>query len=215
MYYIGVHSGHGIDDGYLGSGKAINAAIKKHGRENFRKEILEVCSSRDDADKAEQRIVNHDIINDLNSYNLILGGRGIFALNHKKRKGFLQEFDDLYFISEKNRQKPILWRSETERYIFVIDHEKLLIRDKQVWQTYVDQDNQFAVKIFEVITSREIYKKIAKDMGGFYNDLNKEHLYNYYLNEIFVQFGMIEFCSFKVVTIKEYERYLSENKSNA
>ena len=213
MYYIGVHSGHGIHDGYLGSGKAINAAIKKHGKESFRKEILEVFNSRDDADKAEQRIVNYDIIKDINSYNLVLGGGGVYALNREKRTEFLKEFDYLYFISETNREKPIVWRSETERYIFVIDHEKLLIRDKKVWQTYVDQENQFAVKIFEVITSREIYKKIAKDMGGFYNDLNKEHLYNYYLDKIFVQFGMIEFCSFKVVTIKEYERYLSENKS--
>ena len=37
--YVGVHYGY-PDDAYLGSGTVICEAIKKYGRENFKKEVL-------------------------------------------------------------------------------------------------------------------------------------------------------------------------------
>lgn len=41
--YIGQHKGK-PNDSYLGSGTVLNKAIKKYGRENFKKEILEIVS---------------------------------------------------------------------------------------------------------------------------------------------------------------------------
>ena len=41
-YYIGKHQTPNPEDSYLGSGKALRNAIKQHGRENFKKEILYV-----------------------------------------------------------------------------------------------------------------------------------------------------------------------------
>lgn len=39
-YYIGVHAGNVLDESYLGSGRLIKYAIKKYGRNNFKREIL-------------------------------------------------------------------------------------------------------------------------------------------------------------------------------
>lgn len=47
--YIGQHRiryASTLDPWYLGSGKALQAALKKYGTENFRREILATCSSQ-------------------------------------------------------------------------------------------------------------------------------------------------------------------------
>lgn len=74
--YIGKHETFDINDDYMGSGKLIVAAIKKHGKDSFKKEILYVCDTYDEATEKEKNIVNIDFINDESSYNLRLGGDG-------------------------------------------------------------------------------------------------------------------------------------------
>ena len=47
--YVGEHFTTNLDDSYLGSGIYLNRAIKKYGKSNFKKEILEFCNSKEDA----------------------------------------------------------------------------------------------------------------------------------------------------------------------
>ncbi len=72
-FYVGVHGGD-VDDGYLGSGKLIIQAVRKHGVESFTREILFEYDNMDDALAKEAEIVNLDFIARADTYNLIPGG---------------------------------------------------------------------------------------------------------------------------------------------
>ena len=82
-YYYGIHSAENIDDSYLGSGVRILRAIKKYGKENFTREILNTFETRDEALIAEHAIVDPD---DENSYNVDVGGNGTGDVYHRSKQ---------------------------------------------------------------------------------------------------------------------------------
>ena len=61
--YVGVHQSTNTDDGYMGSGIAISAAIRKYGIENFTKAILETFLSDAEMYAREKEIVNEEFLN--------------------------------------------------------------------------------------------------------------------------------------------------------
>lgn len=56
--YIGQHTTSNIDDGYMGSGLAIQRAIRKYGKHNFSKEWLMFCEDADDLNYMERVYVD-------------------------------------------------------------------------------------------------------------------------------------------------------------
>lgn len=74
--YIGVSSRDDQRETYLGSGKFLKAAIKKYGRGNFTKEILEEFIDLRSAFVREAEIVNEEFVNRLDTYNCVIGGGG-------------------------------------------------------------------------------------------------------------------------------------------
>lgn len=74
--YRGRHSTTNVDDGYLGSGNAILAAIKKYGRENFTRAILEFLPTLEELEARERELVNEEFVARGDTYNQIIGGRG-------------------------------------------------------------------------------------------------------------------------------------------
>lgn len=83
--YVGVHKTRRLDDGYMGSGKVIRSAIKKHGVENFQKEILETFDDAEAMFAREKEIVTEDFLVRNDVYNLRRGGTGGF--DHINRNG--------------------------------------------------------------------------------------------------------------------------------
>jgi hypothetical protein len=76
MKYIGKHITENIHDGYMGSGLYLKKAIKKYGKNTFRKEILFTFDNEVDMENKEKELVNKNIILDDNYYNISLGGQG-------------------------------------------------------------------------------------------------------------------------------------------
>ena len=76
--YVGVHKTKSMDDGYMGSGKVILSAIKKHGVENFTKVILETFDNSEDMFRREKEVVTDEFLARADTYNLRRGGFGGF-----------------------------------------------------------------------------------------------------------------------------------------
>lgn len=72
--YVGIHQTKNLNDGYMGSGKALLIAIEKYGRENFEKTILQYFDDADSMRKAEADYVNADFIQREDVYNIVEGG---------------------------------------------------------------------------------------------------------------------------------------------
>lgn len=77
-FYIGKHKTKNLDDGYIGSGKLLKRAIKKHGFSNFQRQILECHSDDVQLNEAEKRIITQVLVDDPSCYNVKLGGDGGF-----------------------------------------------------------------------------------------------------------------------------------------
>ena len=72
--YIGQHMRN--LPGYLGSGVILKYSIAKYGKENFKREVLEYCESKDELNEMEFHYIKQ--FNSLapGRYNLTLGGEG-------------------------------------------------------------------------------------------------------------------------------------------
>ena len=74
---------------YLGSGKFFQKALKKYKRENFKRDVVCICYSPEELNKAEYDIsVFFNVVESSNWYNLVLGGGGMsgYHLSDETRK---------------------------------------------------------------------------------------------------------------------------------
>lgn len=75
-FYIGYHKTIDLNDSYLGSGKKLQEAIVKYGKENFKRDILYIFPTSEEAFLKELEIVDEEFINRRDTYNLRIGGDG-------------------------------------------------------------------------------------------------------------------------------------------
>jgi hypothetical protein len=82
-----MHSTSNLEDGYLGSGKRLRYSIRKYGKENHIKEILEFLPTREKLIIRESEIVNKILLTDKLCMNLKEGGQGGFVNLKAVKKG--------------------------------------------------------------------------------------------------------------------------------
>lgn len=114
-FYYGVHNTDNLEDGYMGSGKLLHNAYKKYGIENFKKEILKYFNTMDEAFQYEQEIVNEEMINNPNCYNVMIGGKfpkatGKVFVKDINNNGFWITKEEYLYIN-KNEFKAV-WKDK-------------------------------------------------------------------------------------------------------
>jgi hypothetical protein len=77
MQYVGKRSTYNLNDNYLGSGTLLVKAIKKYGKQNFKRTILHYCLTEEDAFELESKIVDKTFISRKDTYNIMIGGYGM------------------------------------------------------------------------------------------------------------------------------------------
>lgn len=105
--YIGQHYGE-LTDSYMGSGTTILKALEKYGKENFSKQILTICESREEADKKEKEYIQkYNCVEDKKYYNLQEGGTGGDGWRAAKRyfENHPEKAKQLYEASGKRLRK--------------------------------------------------------------------------------------------------------------
>jgi len=97
--YIGDHSTNDLNDGYLGSGNLIIKALKKYGKENFKKEILEETFSRSNAYKLQKKYIQEYNTLTPNGYNIDRkGGQEPLSIyeSHEKLDEYLDSLKNVH-----------------------------------------------------------------------------------------------------------------------
>ena len=102
-FYIGMHSTFNLEDGYLGSGKRLWYSIKKYGKENHKKEILEHCKNRIELKKKEKEIINEQFLKNPMCMNIKTGGEG--GNSSEKFKGYRKKLETNPIFKQKMKEK--------------------------------------------------------------------------------------------------------------
>ena len=105
--YIGQHRYKKLDDEYMGSGVLIKRAIKKHGIENFKKEILySRIQYRETADDMERFAIAKERAIGKAEYNIANGGMGSAGFHYSEEyKKKMSESKMGHFVSEETKRK--------------------------------------------------------------------------------------------------------------
>lgn len=130
--YVGKHAQPDapyVFDGYLGSGKALQHAIKKYGKEHFTRETLYVFSSEQEAYEKEMELVSESTIGGL--YNMKVGGKGgagglVQVWNKAARKFEMVEATNVDDSIHEKRVNPA--RQHTKNHTHIINTTSGIIR---------------------------------------------------------------------------------------
>lgn len=121
--YIGIHMTSNMKDCYYASGRAINQALRKYGKQNFKREILEYFSSEEEMLAREAEIVDEKFLERNDTYNLAEGGNHAGRTAAKQKKGI---------HSPEEREK---LRIRNSQYCWV----RLESESKRIPKTQLDQ----------------------------------------------------------------------------
>jgi len=141
-FYYGVHSTNKLEDGYIGSGKLLMRAVKKYGKENFKREVLAVFDTKEEAFLIEKTVVTKELVNDGDCYNVKIGGQSGHStfktavsrvensvkekyVTQKKKAGDRSEAQKLSAERHSIRQKGLTPHNKKEIILFGVSYSSV------------------------------------------------------------------------------------------
>jgi group I intron endonuclease len=183
------------DPNYLGSGKILNKAIKKYGKENFVKTILEYCDSEEHMAEREQHWI--EITDAQRSdiyYNIGEGGYGGDNITHNpNRDQFIQRVKDnrkthpIWIPTEENKQN--MSTAAQGRYTlnwfqakYGKEEGERLYNDRNHWLStrYLDERTERWLNELTPDSLLELLKEKSQDQIKRENGITHKRLYKKY-----------------------------------
>lgn len=104
--YVGDHSTNNLDDKYIGSGRRLLPSIKKYGRNNFKKEILEFFPTKQEAFDLQEKYINEYNTLVPNGYNISpKGGHNVKGCFSEESKIKMSKTKTGHKHSEETKEK--------------------------------------------------------------------------------------------------------------
>jgi len=119
--YIGQHITKNVNDGYMGSGRAIVRAVKKYGKENFKKEILLYAKNEVALNFFERALVTPEFCELDTNYNLREGGG---SKGRPSKQSVAKQAAALRGRKHSAEHKAKISASMKEKFQFIESHRK-------------------------------------------------------------------------------------------
>ena len=153
---------------YYGSGKLIKFAIKKYGKENFKKEILEYCTDEKHMDEREIFWIKElNATNKKIAYNICEGGK-----THRTMKG-----ENNPFFGKHHTEETIAKIKEKRKLQKMSNFEKERLRE--LWKTDANpgknKSNETIKKIKNASKELDRYEETSPMYGKTHSEETKKH----------------------------------------
>ena len=162
--YIGKDSKN--NPNYMGSGKIIELAIKKYGKSNFHKQILEYCSNIIELNEREIYWINkYNSVDNKIGYNILIGGGGCNGFKHKES----------FILKMKSIKRNKKWRESISNSLTGSKHKPERIEKNRLSQIGLQSgSNNPMAKKYRIISPLGIEHIIFGELNKFCQE-NKLH----------------------------------------
>ena len=193
--YIGKHKSNKYDSSYLGSGRLLEQAIKKYGKENFSNEVLAVAFSDNELNQKEiYYISSYKAAYGKNCYNIAFGGEGGDATK------YMSESEKAQFIEKMTQINRVRCNTDDFRKKISIATSNRY-KDKIVRREHAEK----LKKLWSDDNRRSAHSDLLKQ---YYQIHDRDCSFNnipcvFELNEIKVEFESVK--ALREFLIKEYQ----------
>ncbi len=208
--YIGQHNGKNAN--YMGSGIILLRSIKKYGIDNFKKEILEYCETKELLNEREKYWINKYNSIKPNGYNIDIGGQGgdcTIFMNDDEYKIFCEKIS----IGKKGKTKGIPL-SDLNKKGISDGLKKYYKNGGKNWNVGQETKQETKDKISQSLKGREFTEEWKEKLKQSHSDVKgqKNPMYGKKVYDIWIEkYGLNE-ANIRLEKMKEKLRIAAETR---